>query len=1156
MESVRQSCRPRHQVLTLKCYPKFQKGVPEVKPNPSELSYLLYYASTRRSKLTKVGAFLEKRVAKDVWRRRLGNVQVALHILTALIEKVPRDLPIYARYVLSIIETILQANDVSMVEDSIATFDTFCRHQDPAVISADQGLAKKYRQVIETYAGFANPHSPNYSLTKLSPPLAIRWRNAGLRAIRSIVSSESLAADGGSTLHVFLPVILENLYSPDENILEPLKVRLLEAEQETHGASLPRRSSIATVNTVDAAERDPALAAQSTADADKRAEMDSRLMALRCLEQIIVSGSSRGQIRIAATAILRFISDKHVVQITDSESPSQASHSLGNWATSLIELVATWCPVQVRFVILTIAMDLLADMPSKEDTMDPSFTLLSVVDWLLKSPINMIGLSVMDILLGLMRYMSDLISLSTGADKDAQYNDTSRSIPPKKKAMLALLEQCIGSLATHNYYGDQVADMMRTILRQLTTPLNHENATQPSLATVHETGAGSKGNEMSEVDQPSAEKATGEIFVYPAAKLTALRAVKSILVVANLRTPSSIKGSESRNPVGIHVWEGTQGLLRDNDQEVRHAYVDAFLSWLQLETTKQNLKARVSGLRTQKAGLRRDPDSSDKTPNRRSTSANHRESVINIAQSNFLRLIHLGIYEAALDNSTVASEILVLHLLLASLVENLGVNAVQFGLPMVLKLQDDLSTSVELGSPTARVNVGSLIYGYLLAVIEKFNLEATPAGNEVRSEVQSRQSKGHWLSKIKLPPAGLDCISLDEKHMADTSLDSFLPTSFSGVDGLAEGIEEAYCQFFASPPQSPKTSASHGFEFPVLSHGFATQLSSQEKGLPNPVKENLLSSWSRESCLAAVEKDSAGTASISGSRGGTMTRNSHLNGNLNGSPVGSALALNVPRSIPDISYSPETNSGRASPVRVNDLRRELSVTAELSSRRRSPLRGQLGASNASILSSGSESMASGAYSISEASQDAVSTMDHETRQPAEESGIETPRAFIATVDPRKAKSRQMKASSLKTALPIPGGFPNDSQRSLTSTNRPSTAPYNSQSSSGAAPRSESFRKARTPKTLDRNKSRSSHNIALGYSDGYRDVELSGPEAPLDFARRDELKKLLDGFLTTSSPALPNGSRLPTDVPPSQASTNDIYSGRRQVSGGGLGRPPY
>jgi hypothetical protein len=72
IHTVSQKCRPKHQVLVLKCYPKFQKTVQEVKPNSSELSYLLYYASTRRPKLQKVGAFLEKKTASDVWRGRLG----------------------------------------------------------------------------------------------------------------------------------------------------------------------------------------------------------------------------------------------------------------------------------------------------------------------------------------------------------------------------------------------------------------------------------------------------------------------------------------------------------------------------------------------------------------------------------------------------------------------------------------------------------------------------------------------------------------------------------------------------------------------------------------------------------------------------------------------------------------------------------------------------------------------------------------------------------------------------------------------------------------------------------------------------------------------------------------------------------------------------
>ena len=74
MNAARQACRPKHQVLVLKCYPKFQKGSVDVRANSSELSYLLYYASTRRSKLQKVGDFLDKRITADVWKVRIGCV--------------------------------------------------------------------------------------------------------------------------------------------------------------------------------------------------------------------------------------------------------------------------------------------------------------------------------------------------------------------------------------------------------------------------------------------------------------------------------------------------------------------------------------------------------------------------------------------------------------------------------------------------------------------------------------------------------------------------------------------------------------------------------------------------------------------------------------------------------------------------------------------------------------------------------------------------------------------------------------------------------------------------------------------------------------------------------------------------------------------------
>jgi hypothetical protein len=72
MHAIRQKLRPKHQVLILKCYPRTTKGAVDVKPNSSELSYLLYYATTRRSKVQKVGDFLEKKTASDVHRARIG----------------------------------------------------------------------------------------------------------------------------------------------------------------------------------------------------------------------------------------------------------------------------------------------------------------------------------------------------------------------------------------------------------------------------------------------------------------------------------------------------------------------------------------------------------------------------------------------------------------------------------------------------------------------------------------------------------------------------------------------------------------------------------------------------------------------------------------------------------------------------------------------------------------------------------------------------------------------------------------------------------------------------------------------------------------------------------------------------------------------------
>ncbi|KAL0086307.1 hypothetical protein J3Q64DRAFT_1739387 [Phycomyces blakesleeanus] len=53
----------KHASLINNCYPdkEGEKG-----PRSSELSYLVFYATSRPVKLTKVGVFLEKKVERDI----------------------------------------------------------------------------------------------------------------------------------------------------------------------------------------------------------------------------------------------------------------------------------------------------------------------------------------------------------------------------------------------------------------------------------------------------------------------------------------------------------------------------------------------------------------------------------------------------------------------------------------------------------------------------------------------------------------------------------------------------------------------------------------------------------------------------------------------------------------------------------------------------------------------------------------------------------------------------------------------------------------------------------------------------------------------------------------------------------------------------------
>ncbi|KAL4954321.1 protein efr3 [Aspergillus filifer] len=1148
MEAVRQKCRPKHQILVLKCYPQYQKGVQEVKPNSSELSYLLYYVSTRRSKLPKVSSFLEKRAARDVWRRKIGNVQVTLQILSALIEKVPRDLPIFARSVLTVIETVLRSRDISMVEDSIATFETFCRHQDMAALSAEQDFANQYRDVVQIYAGYAHEDYQPQSKAAPSAPQAIRWKNAGLRAIKGVVSTEaSLAADGGDSLRLILPVILENLYTVDDLLIASLERQLHETERQQPDPGVRRRYSAVTVQTVDTAEGDPALAAQNIADLDKKAELDMRLLALRCLEQVIVNGSSRGQIRVTTRVVLDFILRK--AQSNNSYLSLESKEN--NWATSLVEVVAKWCPVQARFIISTAAMEVLFEIPTKEAHLDKAFTVIYIIDYLLKSSVNMIGLSVIDVLLGLMRYTALLVSPVSekateeqSAEKErSQYEDNAEP-SLKEKALLLLLQKCIGDLTTHIYYGDQVVDMLRAILTRI-KPVSNPDQTLATAASDQPEGLASEANPTS--------------FSLPSAKVSALRAIKNILLVANSQRPTASAGVDSRNPVGIHVWEGTHWLLQDSHKEVRYAYVDSLLCWLKLETNQNDLRLKDRSVKTALVSRRDISDASERA-SKRATGAHQREKAMTIAQSNFLRLLHLNVYEAALQHAAEDTTVRILHLLLSSLVKHLGINAVRFGLPMIMRLQDDMSSLNGLSTPAAKLNIGSLVHGYLWVLTESFGLDTLRVGQEIITEIDLRKARGIWLNSISSSLASFDSIIQNTRGHAvshNSGETSQMVPFKSGAEELVRRIEESYNRTMSA--NSPPTSPGRNFGKPVIGGHMSPVSLHPGDLLPPAIKEQMMTPWSMQSALEAAEREKSGAMSLTGSRTGTLPVRGNTNVNGTGSSAsthspstahvaGAGLHSSRRMSMPDKTGTAHHSSSRDSPVHVNELRRVLSVQAPARDRRLSPLRGSLDASNGSIISSSSESMLSG-FSNSEFEGDGGSIRPPSTRDGQEPlDGDETPRALTSNgvnySHPQLASRNSYvipPVPPIPSDLAIPGGFPNDSQRSLAASDRPSTAP---------GPRKQNGINGKTEhKTLHRQKSRTGAGFGAevpevainGKTAGAQSYGMHGME---ETSQRRDVQNLLDNFLSPSEPDSTRQTRPTTN-----------YIGRRSVTGG-IGRPPY
>jgi hypothetical protein len=939
MNAARQACRPKHQILVLKCYPKYNKSQTDVSANSSELSYLLYYASTRRSKLTKVTDFLDKRATSDVWKGRTGNVQVTLQIVTALIEKTPRDLSLYSRAVLRILKTVLEKRDVGMCEETMPVWEALCRHQEPASLAADREYSGLYEEIVNLYAGFARKEDANVARQAQSWPVQLRFRKLGLQALKAVAMSESLGSETGRQLNVIIPVILGNVYAESGVYLARLQMREKDSEAHDKELALSRRKSVSTAARTSTNEEeeggDPVAASGTTEDADKLAEEKVGVLALQALRNIF-EGVNRGQLRLATSAVLKFIS----AQVQGPHAPGES------WATKLMAIICAWAPVQDRYAILVAVVEALVRSPIVEEDVNRQLVLATIIDYLLSSTINFIGLSVMDVLVGLISHTLLLLQLGGPGSSILPHHQQETSVLSEKNLdgqtstnnvgvvmevvkqpsqsrvqLLDTVRKCMADLATHVYYTDQISDMVEAILSRL-KPSPASTTTAEAIENPEEAidAVATSGSlrEKTHVDR---------FFSFETARITALEAVKAIIKTANARRPDGSSASVARGRIGVNVWEGTQWLLRDPSGVVRKAYVDALITWLNMEKTKQDLRI-VDNYR------RKDSDH-DKggLAKRAVSSASQREKSPRPGTHSFLPLLHLAVYENALQFVDSEADYLLLHLLLTTLVERLGVNAARSGLPMIVRLQEDIAT---VEQPAAKVRVGSLVHGYLWALSITFDFETSAIGRTVHNEISRRNNHGLWLKSIRVPATPVDRIdtphpSLSQLPASVVQSESLIP--FNNRDALVEKISEGYSTSLYSPPSSPpgspgrSMSASSYSGLPVIHQPPAIETNNilSAPTIPFKVREDLLAEWTRDQCLAANTKGSS-SGSISGSRSGTQYTSNR----------GNYLGVRIPNGELDSNGNSPSQSPRRAHSRPPSLAYGLVGRLSSPQRRRSP----------------------------------------------------------------------------------------------------------------------------------------------------------------------------------------------------------------------------
>lgn len=414
----------KHQKLVLQCYPA-GKGA-DKKANGSELSYLLYYASTRRVKLEKVMIFLLAKTRSDVNHYRTGNLQVTLEILKALIDKCCDSLNVFATDVCNLLLDIFKLADYQLTKSILSVYGELTKNLDSKLFDGDKQFVATFTVLSESLINIKIVEGPN----------KMEWKMISLLAIEYVSNCIYYNLKLGNHLvSICLPPLIDVIYKnvPEKDLIQFLQTNINTEDEGNLNKVLSR---------IAPDEKSVFLQFQNDSVKGKHL-IDQTYICLKSLFNTTLSN----QISDLCNQIV-----KH---------NSKLDYELV-WGSTFLELCITWIPVQLRFISLTTLLAHLSNLSrnfsKSSNNYDLQLIYANYILALISSEVNMIGLSISDVIQQLLNLQSNLILY--------QADHLSEDL---LKELSLVYSDCICNLSTHIYYFDQVPDSIQEIYLKIDT---------------------------------------------------------------------------------------------------------------------------------------------------------------------------------------------------------------------------------------------------------------------------------------------------------------------------------------------------------------------------------------------------------------------------------------------------------------------------------------------------------------------------------------------------------------------------------------------------------------------------------------------------------------------------------------------------------------